>query len=267
MLPRARTTLTAAMTGARGRGRGTGRGGGRKSASPDTPRSPRSPSHVSDASAEPGSAFARQREEFAQLQQEIGPPAGASDAYARLERESLREASGAFARLEREALHMKEVEPETELSSLRKNMRQLHVDARAHVLLEREERSEVTRLRSQVAELQQAFHSLANLLVEEVEGVKAEQVKQREELDSLWRSHRDVATLKQELAGLARAHAVRAETDASVRVLFESEASRDRSQRELRRELDELRMQAARDRDAMEAVMRLAQRPRSAAEV
>ena len=146
-------------------------------------------------------------------------------------------------------------------------MRQLHVDARAHVLLEREELSEVTRLRSQVAELQQAFHSLANLLVEEVEGVKAEQVKQREELDSLWRSHRDVATLKQELAGLARAHAVRAETDASVRVLFESEASRDRSQRELRRELDELRgcvsrrdeelanlqQQLARERAALEA--------------
>ena len=250
---------------ARGRGRGSGRGG-RKS-SPETPHSPRSPSHVSDASAEPGSAFARQREAFAQLQQEIGPPPGASDAYARLERESLREAGGAFARLEREALHMKELETETELSSLRKNMRQLHVDARAHVLLEREERTEVTRLRGQVVELQQAFHSLANLLVEEVEAIKAEQLKQREELDSLWRSHRDVATLKQEVAALARAHAVRAEADASVRVLLESEASRDRSQRELRRELDELRMQAARDRDAMEAVMRLAQRPRSAGEV
>ena len=57
------------------------------------------------------------------------------------------------------------------------------------------------------------------------------------------------------------------EFENGVRVLLESEASRDRSQRELRRELDELRMQAARDRDAMEAVMRLAQRPRSAGEV
>ena len=71
----------------------------------------------------------------------------------------------------------------------------------------------------------------------------------------------------QELFALQRSHEVRTESDASVRAFLEAEMSRDSLQRELRREVNELKAQAARDRDAVEAVMRMVKRVGSTAVV
>ena len=52
-----------------------------------------------------------------------------------------------------------------------------------------------------------------------------------------------------------------------MRAFLEAEMSRDSLQRELRREVNELKAQAARDRDAVEAVMRMVKRVGSTAVV
>ena len=89
------------------------------------------------------------------------PSAEAGGAFTRLEDDSLwepgeRERSGAFANLEREALRLKDRDGEDGLLALRKSVQQLHVDARDHVLLERDARDDTSSLRAQISELQQA---------------------------------------------------------------------------------------------------------------
>ncbi|KAL3907643.1 MAG: hypothetical protein SGPRY_010099 [Prymnesium sp.] len=126
------------------------------------------------------------------------PPLGVSDAFARLEREALSGGVGAFARLEREALRMEEMGTTTDLGLLRRNVQQLQADARVHVLLERDERKELERQRAKINELQQAFHSLANLIVGEMEDIRVAQRKQQAQIDRIMTTHRDLATLEQE---------------------------------------------------------------------
>lgn len=165
-------------------------------------------------------------EDLAQMGEKVSePPLGVSDAFARLEREALSGGVGAFARLEREALRMEEMGTTTDLGLLRRNVQQLQADARVHVLLERDERKELERQRAKINELQQvlpmravdaaarvcewtylcapslcvqAFHSLANLIVGEMEDIRVAQRKQQAQIDRIMTTHRDLATLEQE---------------------------------------------------------------------
>ena len=183
------------------------------------------------------------------------------DAFAKLEREAIdafeQRGGDAFTRLEREVLRPKEVHHESQLMQLKDRVQQLHLEARAHVLLESDAQNSLAEIKGKVRELQLAFRSLSELVVEEIDGMRAEQRKQRDDIDALWRSHREMATLKIQVAGLLRTDAVRADADAAIQRLRDREASRDREHSQVRRELDEVRAQAARDRDALESLMRV----------
>lgn len=83
------------------------------------------------------------------------PTAEVGDAFARLEREALRQPSNAFARLEREAFRKPGAGAEADLSALRRSVQQLHADARTHVRLELEAQSGLAELRGKIDDLQQ----------------------------------------------------------------------------------------------------------------
>ena len=117
----------------------------------------------------------------------------------KLEREAIdafeQRGGDAFTRLEREVLRPKEVHHESQLMQLKDRVQQLHLEARAHVLLESDAQNSLAEIKGKVRELQLAFRSLSELVVEEIDGMRAEQRKQRDDIDALWRSHREMATL------------------------------------------------------------------------
>ncbi|KAL1524188.1 hypothetical protein AB1Y20_019096 [Prymnesium parvum] len=180
-----------AMTDGRGRGRKPGGRSGRRSSRAESDTLSAPPSQAS-AGVGAGSAFERHREAFAKLQEEfandssgVEPPIwtghsqGVNDAFARLEREALHEPVGAFARLERDAYQARDGGLISDLQMLRQSVRQLQADARTHVLLDQEERNELAGLRAK------AFHSLANMVVKEVENIQSEHQKQQAEITKL----------------------------------------------------------------------------------
>ena len=68
---------------------------------------------------------------------------------------------------------------------------------------------------------------------------------------------RDGHALKFRLRGCCEPTLCARTQDAAIQRLRDREASRDREHSQVRRELDEVRAQAARDRDALESLMRV----------
>ena len=119
--------MQTAPVSTRGRGRGSGRSASRDHKHPPSPIPLCTPK-----AAAPGhsaaSAFAQSEVAADNAAREVAK-AAARDAFAKLEREAIdqyeQHGGGAFARLEREATRPKEVEVESELVQLKRNVQQV----------------------------------------------------------------------------------------------------------------------------------------------
>lgn len=145
----------------------------------------------------------------------------------------------------------------SELSVLKQTVAGLYHDTRAWVAEEDEMRQLVAWLHDKVGLLQRAFHSLSDVLVEEVDSLRSRAESQAVAVDEALRQAREVARLKQELAVLTQA---RAEHTAMVSELARhraGEASEVRRMRDevsaVREEISEVRASSEREARAERA--------------
>lgn len=158
-----------------------------------------------------------------------------------------------WARLERETHplpggHL----PSSDLKRLRKNVKSMYDDARTHIGLERESGLLLVELQKQVAQLQRAFHSLSEVVVEEFEMHRDVAEQQSVEIKKLRARDEAAHAMRLEVERLGRyANAHQRQTEEMGRV-GRAEAERERREGRMLEELRNLRAQSAHDRSSVE---------------
>ena len=140
----------------------------------------------------------------------------------------------------------------SELSHLKKTVSSLYVNTQAWAAEEEETRALLSWVHDKVGLLQRAFHSLSDVLVEEVESLRTQADVQSAAVDEALRQASEVARLKHEISFLAQARAEHIDLTAELSRRRASEAARTAEVQRLSDELSALRREAASAREASE---------------
>ena len=143
-----------------------------------------------------------------------------------------------------------------ELSMLRKNVKALYEDARSHILMERSAASLVSELQTKVEALQKAFRQLAEVAIEELEGLRADVERQVDEIANFRRLEPRLRSLEQQMSRFGAWQEQQAATAAEVARLQTAEAERDRREAIVEGELRDVRHMAEHDRTALQKAVR-----------
>ena len=143
-----------------------------------------------------------------------------------------------------------------ELGQLRRNVKALYEDARSHILLERNAIGVVHELRGQVQELQKAFRQLAEVAIEEIEGLRADVDRQAAEIDELTRGERRVRALETQVARLTQWHSLREGDSAELSRLAQAERAREKREALWEDDRRELKDAAEFDRASLQKAVR-----------
>ena len=142
------------------------------------------------------------------------------------------------------------------IDALRRNVQALYNDARAHMRMERDAATHVTRVQTQVAELQRAFRHLAEVAVEELEELREDVERNAAALVEAVRLANEVKPLKSAVATLERTSGDLAREVATERArVKKADAERDQRLARLETEMGELRAARAGDRQALNAAV------------
>jgi DNA repair exonuclease SbcCD ATPase subunit len=141
------------------------------------------------------------------------------------------------------------------IDALRRNVQALYNDARGHMRMERDAATHVTRVQTQVAELQRAFRHLAEVAVEELEELREDVERNAAAIEAV-RLANEVKPLKSAVATLERTIGDLAREVAAERArVKKADAERDQRIARLEKEMVELRAAMAGDRQALNAAV------------
>ena len=142
------------------------------------------------------------------------------------------------------------------LTMLRRNVRALYEDARSHIAMERDAAAAVVEVQGKVAELQSAFRRLAEVSVEEIEGLRAEVDAHATELAQCRRFDARLRAVEQQVARLAQVQEQQTDTAAEVGRLARHAEERDRRNLLVEAQMREMRENAERERAGMQRALR-----------
>ena len=144
----------------------------------------------------------------------------------------------------------------SELHLLRRNVKALYEDARTHILVERNAATLVRELNSKVETLQKAFRQLAEVAIEELEGLRADVERSAAQVDELRRSEPRVRALEQQMTRVATWQEEQNDLAVELARLQHAEAERERREARYEAELQQLREQAEYDRASLQKAVR-----------
>ena len=111
-------------------------------------------------------------------------------------------------------------------------------------------------LRGQVQELQKAFRQLAEVAIEEIEGLRADVDRQAAEIDELTRGERRVRALETQVARLTQWHSLREGDCAELSRLAQAERAREKREALWEDDRRELKDAAEFDRASLQKAVR-----------